>query len=245
MRLRLRSCRVPRPRRITLLWKLAALLMFIAVLLVALTMVSLASLAKVSDGGRRNFTQVTQPLAALGSARALINENAGLADRHILEDTLETKRPLEQRILANDRRIAHALAAAAPTFTTAQERKSARFLQRGRLGRRADVGLDRGFLRQHPADQRGGATDLRRRTGALGPRRGARGARRSLHALLVSRRRFAANCSSREGSERRSWRERLSGALPLVDGASVELLSREARKSTLGSRGDRDRERRA
>ena len=78
---------------------------------VALTMVSLASLAKVSDGGRRNFAQVTQPLAALGSARALVSENAALADRHILEDTLETKRPLEQRILANDRRIARALAA--------------------------------------------------------------------------------------------------------------------------------------
>ena len=87
-------------------------------LLVALTMVSLASLAKVSDGGRHNFTHVTQPLAALGTARALCQENAALADRHILEDTLETKRPLEQRILANDRRIARALALAAPTFTT-------------------------------------------------------------------------------------------------------------------------------
>ena len=133
MRLRLPSMpslpAVPMPRRVTLRWKLAGLLIFIAVLLVALTMVSLASLAKVSDGGRRNVTHVTQPLAALGSARALVNENAGLADRHILEDTLETKRPLEQRILANDRRIARALAAAAPTFTTAQERKSARFLQ--------------------------------------------------------------------------------------------------------------------
>jgi methyl-accepting chemotaxis protein len=117
------------PRRVTLRWKLAGLLVFIAALLVALTMVSLASLAKVSDGGRRTFTHVTQPLAALGSARALVNENAGLADRHILEGTLETKRPLEQRILANDRRIAQALAAAAPTFTTAQERKSARFLR--------------------------------------------------------------------------------------------------------------------
>ncbi|HSS57957.1 MAG TPA: MCP four helix bundle domain-containing protein, partial [Solirubrobacteraceae bacterium] len=120
---------IPMPRRITLRWKLAGLLTFIAVLLVALTMVSLANLAKVSGGGQRSFTRVTRPLAALGTARALVNENAGLADRHILEDTLETKRPLEQRILANDRRIEHALAAAAPTFTTAQERTSARFLR--------------------------------------------------------------------------------------------------------------------
>jgi methyl-accepting chemotaxis protein len=133
MRLRLPSIpslpSVPMPRRVTLRWKLAGLLIFIGVLLVALTMVSLASLAKVSNGGRHNFTHVTKPLAALGTARALVNENAGLADRHILEDTEETKRPLQQRILDNDRRIEHALAAAAPTFSTAQERQSARFLK--------------------------------------------------------------------------------------------------------------------
>jgi methyl-accepting chemotaxis protein len=120
---------VPLPRRITLRWKLAGLLIFIGVLVVALAMVSLASLAKVSNGGRQNFVHVTQPLAALGSARALVQENAALADRHILEGTLETKRPLEQRILANDRRITRGLALAAPTFTTPQERKSARFLK--------------------------------------------------------------------------------------------------------------------
>jgi methyl-accepting chemotaxis protein len=132
MRLRLPSLpsrlAVPMPRRITLRWKLASLLIFIAVLVVTLTMVSIASLAKVADGGRHNVTHVTQPLAALGTARALVHENAALADRHILEDTLETKRPLEQRILANDRRIARALASAAPTFTTPEERRSARFL---------------------------------------------------------------------------------------------------------------------
>jgi methyl-accepting chemotaxis protein len=133
MRLRLPSIpslpSVPMPRRVTLRWKLAGLLIFIGVLLVALTMVSIASLAKVANGGRQNFTHVTQPLAALGTARALVSENAALADRHILEDTAETKGPLEQRILANDRRIERALAQAAPTFTTARERKSARFLE--------------------------------------------------------------------------------------------------------------------
>jgi methyl-accepting chemotaxis protein len=132
MRLRLPSLPslrpIPMPRRITLRWKLASLLVFIAVLLVALTIVSLASLAKVSDGGRHNVTHVTQPLAALGTARALVSENAALADRHILEDTLETKRPLERRILANDRRIARSLALATPTFTTPEQRRSARFL---------------------------------------------------------------------------------------------------------------------
>ena len=117
------------PRRITLRWKLAGLLIFIGVLVVALTMVSLAGLAKVSDGGQRNVAQVTQPLAALGSARALLSENAALADRHILEDTIHNKRLIEQRILANDRQIERELALAAPSLTTPRERMSARFLK--------------------------------------------------------------------------------------------------------------------
>jgi hypothetical protein len=108
MRLRMPSIpfprRIPMPRRVTLRWKLAGLLIFIGVLVVALAMVSLASLAKVSDSGRHNFAHVTQPLAALGTARALVSENAALADRHILEDTVETKRPLEQRTSSPFRR---------------------------------------------------------------------------------------------------------------------------------------------
>ena len=100
----------------TLRWKLAGLLIFIGVLVIALTMVSLAGLAKVSDGGRRNVAQVTRPLAALGSARALVSENAALADRHILEDTIHNKRLIEQRILANDRQIQRQLAVAAPSL---------------------------------------------------------------------------------------------------------------------------------
>ena len=117
------------PRRITLRWKLAGLLIFIGVLVVALAMVSLASLAKVSDGGQHNFVHVTQPLAALGNARALVSQNAALADRHILEGTLETKRPLEQRIRANQQLIERELALAAPSLTTPRERMSARFLK--------------------------------------------------------------------------------------------------------------------
>jgi hypothetical protein len=117
------------PRRVTLRWKLAGLLVFIAVLLVALTMVSLASLAKVSDGGRRNFTHVTQPLAALGSARALVNENAGLADRHILEGTW---RPSARSSSASWPTTGGSSARSRPPLRPsppAQERKSARFLR--------------------------------------------------------------------------------------------------------------------
>ena len=127
--MRLRPPSIPLPRRFTLRWKLAGLLIFIGVLVIALTMVSLAGLAKVADGGQRNVAQVTRPLAALGSARALVSENAALADRHILEDTIHNKRLIEQRILANDRQIERQLALAAPSLTTPRERTSARFLK--------------------------------------------------------------------------------------------------------------------
>ena len=127
--MRLRPPSIPLPRRFTLRWKLAGLLIFIGVLVIALTMVSLAGLAKVADGGQRNVAQVTRPLAALGSARALVSENAALADRHILEDTIHNKRLIEQRILANDRQIQRQLALAAPSLITPRERTSARFLK--------------------------------------------------------------------------------------------------------------------
>jgi methyl-accepting chemotaxis protein len=112
--LRLRLPSLPRPRRISLGMKLAGLLSFIGVLVVALAMAGVASLAKVSDSGQRTFTQVTQPLAALGQARALVNENASLADRHILEDTAEGKDALKKRIDANNVAIERELARAAP-----------------------------------------------------------------------------------------------------------------------------------
>ena len=57
----------------------------------------------------QTFTRVTKPLASLGRARALLNESATLADRHILEDTLQDKQALEQRIAANDRAVDHEL----------------------------------------------------------------------------------------------------------------------------------------
>jgi methyl-accepting chemotaxis protein len=119
----------PAPRRITLRMKLAGLVGGIGVLLVALTAVGVVNLGRVSDGGQRTYTHVTRPLAALGRARALINENATLAERHILEDARENKLTLEQRIAANDREIDKQIALAAPTLTTPVERKGARFLQ--------------------------------------------------------------------------------------------------------------------
>ena len=96
------------------------------------------------------------------------------------------------------------IAAAVPPGRRRLEPRSDRH-RRGRLGRRADVGLDRRGLGQHPADERGRAADRRRGPGALRPRRRARGARRALHALgSVVRSRFAPRASaSREGSRRR------------------------------------------
>jgi methyl-accepting chemotaxis protein len=127
--MRLRVPSLPTPRRITLGTKLAGLVGGIGMLLVALTVVGVANLANVSGHGRLIFTHVTQPLAALGQARALVNANASLADRHILQDTVEGKADLERRIAANDRAIDRELARAAPTFTTSIERTRARAMR--------------------------------------------------------------------------------------------------------------------
>ncbi len=137
--MRLRVPSLPTPRRITLGWKLASLVAGVAALLVALTAVGLVNLANVSGHGRRSFTHVTEPLAALGRARAVLNENAALADRYILEDTTDTKDPIERRIADNDRTIDRELAQAAPSLTTPDERRRARMLRTDLASYRANV----------------------------------------------------------------------------------------------------------
>src|SRR6266545_1944366 len=119
----------PTPRRVTLRVKLLALVGGIGGLLVLLTAVGLVDLGRVSERGQHTFTHVTRPLAALGRARALVNENATLAERHILEDARENKLTIERRIAANDREIDRQIALAAPTLTTPAERRGAQFLE--------------------------------------------------------------------------------------------------------------------
>jgi len=129
VRPRLPVPRRPRLGRLTLGAKLAGLVGGIGVLLVLLTAVGLVNLGRVSDRGQDTFTHVTKPLAALGRARALVNENATLAERHVLEDSRENKLTIERRIMANDREIDRQIAVAVPTLTTPDERNGSRFLQ--------------------------------------------------------------------------------------------------------------------
>jgi methyl-accepting chemotaxis protein len=138
--MRVRVPSVPMPRRITLRTKLTGLVGALGVLLVVLTVVGLANLANVSDHGQRTFRQVTKPLAWLGQARAVLNQSSALADRHILEDTLQGKEVLEKRIAANDRAIDSELAATAPTLTTPEERRRAKIM-------RADLATYRAIVR--------------------------------------------------------------------------------------------------
>src|SRR5215218_3453548 len=128
------------PKRITLRAKLAGLVGGIGVLLVALTAVGVVNLGRVSERGQHTYTHVTRPLASLGRARALINENATLAERHILEDARENKVTLEKRIATNDREIDKQIALAAPTLTTPAERRGARFLKHNLTAYRDFVG---------------------------------------------------------------------------------------------------------
>lgn len=102
--------RVPRPsfpvpRRVTLRTKLLGLLGGLGVLVVAITAVGLVDLGRLSQREEQTSQHVTRPLSALGRARSLVNENATLAERHILEVALENKVTLEGRIAANDRAI--------------------------------------------------------------------------------------------------------------------------------------------
>jgi methyl-accepting chemotaxis protein len=140
IRLRLPASRLPTPRRVTLRVKLAGLVGGIGVLLVLLTAVGLVDLGRVSERGQHTFSHVTRPLAALGRARSLVNENATLAERHILEDARENKLTLEQRIAANDREIDRQIALAAPTLTTPAERRGARFLNHNLAAYRDFIG---------------------------------------------------------------------------------------------------------
>jgi methyl-accepting chemotaxis protein len=137
--MRLRAPSLPMPRRITLRAKLVSLVGTLGVLLVVLTAVGLRNLADVSDHGHQTFTRVTKPLAALGQARAVLNESAALADRHILEDTVQGKEALEKRIAADDRAIDEELALAAPTLTTPLERQRARVMRADLATYRATV----------------------------------------------------------------------------------------------------------
>jgi methyl-accepting chemotaxis protein len=109
--------------------KLTGLVSFIGLLLVALTVVGIANLGKVADQGRETFTHVTQPLAALGQARALVNENAALADRHILESAQENKDTLQRQIEANNRSIDRDISRAAVALTDARARRRLSFMR--------------------------------------------------------------------------------------------------------------------
>jgi methyl-accepting chemotaxis protein len=137
--MRLRFSSLPMPRRVTLRHKLASLVGGIGVLVVILTAVGVANLGNVADHGQQTFTRATKPLASLGRARALLNENAALADRHMLEQNLPGKQRLEQAIAANDRAVDHELALAAPTLTTPVEREKARIMRADLATYRATV----------------------------------------------------------------------------------------------------------
>jgi methyl-accepting chemotaxis protein len=138
--MRLRRPSFPTPRRITLRTKLLGLVGALGLLVVALTAAGLVNLGRVSDREQQTFGHVTRPLAALGRARSLANENATLAERHILEDAVENKVTLEKRIAANDREIDQQLALARPTLTTPTERRVTRFLKANLASYRSFIG---------------------------------------------------------------------------------------------------------
>ena len=104
--------------RLTLKTKLlgttALLLLFTAVIAIA----GIAGLAAISNNSARIYENATQPLAALGTARADANENRALLNNHILSSDPSAKRTLERKIAVNDRSIDKQLEATRKTLQT-------------------------------------------------------------------------------------------------------------------------------
>jgi methyl-accepting chemotaxis protein len=88
--------------------------------LAVLALVGVTSLSKVSTLAGDAFDNATQPLSALGTARAKANETRALVNNHILTTGADEKRQFEADIKANDELIATNLAKVEPTLATAE-----------------------------------------------------------------------------------------------------------------------------
>ncbi len=88
--------------------------------LVLVGLMSVSKLSGVAEQSRTSYAKVTKPLASLGEARALINENRAFTNNHILEADLPAKQELEGKIAANAKKVDAALAAVRPTLVTPQ-----------------------------------------------------------------------------------------------------------------------------
>jgi methyl-accepting chemotaxis protein len=92
----------------------ALLLLFLLVV----GLMSVSKLSSVASESQGSYDKVTVPLAELGEARALVNENRALTNNHILETDPAQQRRIEAKIAANAQSIDSALAGVRKTLVT-------------------------------------------------------------------------------------------------------------------------------
>src|SRR4029079_12694760 len=85
-------------RRVNLQWKLLGNAGLLIALMTAIAIMGISSLSNVNRIARDSFAQATQPLAALGTARAKANENRALLNNHILSTEAADRAELERHI---------------------------------------------------------------------------------------------------------------------------------------------------
>ncbi len=73
--------------------------------LIAIGLLSIVNLGSVNDSADRVMLEVSEPLADLGTARALFNDNATLLLAYVAEQGPAKRAQIEQQIAANDATI--------------------------------------------------------------------------------------------------------------------------------------------
>jgi methyl-accepting chemotaxis protein len=114
--------------RLSIRTKLFAAFGVVLALMVVLGVVAVTKLSSGATKAENTFQQTTKPLAALGTARAKLNENRAFLNNHILERTASEKAELERKLEENNAVIDQELDAAERTLQTDEGKGSFRQL---------------------------------------------------------------------------------------------------------------------
>lgn len=111
-----------RRRRITIQTKLLASAGLLLALTALIGGVSIAKLSGVNDRASDNFAHGTQPLARLGEARALINENRVFGVRYLIDPPARAQ--LVRKLDANTAQVKRDLAAVGPQLQSPKAKRT-------------------------------------------------------------------------------------------------------------------------
>ncbi|MCW3040231.1 MAG: hypothetical protein JWM31_2136 [Solirubrobacterales bacterium] len=106
-------------RRITVRAKMLGLSSLLLLFVLLVGFLSISKLSSVAGESQKAYDKVTKPLADLGEARALVNEQRALTNNYILEADESVKQDLLKKIDANSQLIKGNLDLAGKTLVTA------------------------------------------------------------------------------------------------------------------------------